>query len=66
MLDQRAQDQTTHLNDKYERLTANYEELHRLVMEIRSQMGGSRAPPNWLYGPRDYQPPSSHLVPPLL
>jgi hypothetical protein len=28
MLDQRVQDQTTHLNDKYERLTADYEELH--------------------------------------
>ena len=65
MLDHRVQDQTTHFNDKYG-LTTNYEELHRLVMKIRSQMGGSHGPLNWPHGPRDYQPPPSPLVPPLL
>ena len=36
MLDQRVQDWTTHLNEKYERLTVDYEELYRVVMKMRS------------------------------
>ena len=41
MVDQRVQDQTTHLNDKYERFTTDYEELCQFVME----MSGSCASP---------------------
>jgi hypothetical protein len=44
MLDQRVQDQTTHLNEKYERLTVDYEELHRMVMKIRSQISSTCVP----------------------
>jgi hypothetical protein len=36
MLDQQVQAQMTHLNEKYERLTTNYEELRRLLVEMRS------------------------------
>jgi hypothetical protein len=57
MLDQQVQDQITHLNDKYEQLTTDYEELRRLVMEMRSHMGGLCAPPNWPPGLSDDQPP---------
>jgi len=53
MLDQQVQDQTTHLNDKYAQLIVDYEELCRLVMEMRSRMGGSCAPSNWLYSPNN-------------
>jgi hypothetical protein len=53
MLDQRVQDRMTHLNDKYECLPTGFEELHQLLMEMRSQMGGSCAPPTWLYGSSD-------------
>jgi hypothetical protein len=66
MLDQRVQDRTTHLNDKYKRLIVGYEELHRLVMEMRSQMDDSCAPPNWLYGSGDDLPlPPPPPAPPL-
>jgi len=41
MLDQRVQDRTTHLNEKYERLTADYKELRRVVMKIRSQISST-------------------------
>jgi len=47
ILDQWIQDQIVHLNAKYERLSADYEELCRLVMKMRSQMSGSCAPFNW-------------------
>jgi hypothetical protein len=43
LLQQRVQEHTTHLNEKYEWLSADYEELHRMVMDIRSQMGGTCA-----------------------
>jgi len=39
LLQQRVQEHTTHLNEKYEWLSADYEELHRMVMNIRSHMG---------------------------
>jgi hypothetical protein len=46
MLDQRVHDRMTHLNEKYEQLIIDYEELRRMIMEMRSQMGGSCAPSN--------------------
>jgi hypothetical protein len=51
ILDQRVQDQTIHLNEKYKRFTADYEELCRVVMEIRSRMSGLCALPSWPHGP---------------
>ena len=51
MLNQRVQAQTTHLNEKYERLTADYEEFHQLIMKMRSHVGGTYAPPNCPHGP---------------
>jgi len=38
------QEHTAHLTEKYEQLSVNYEELCRLVMDMRSQMGGTCAP----------------------
>jgi hypothetical protein len=38
MLDQQVEAHMAHLNEKFERFTNDYEELHRLVMEMRSQM----------------------------
>jgi len=47
MLDQQVQTKTTYLNEKYEWLTANYEKLRRLVIEMISQIGGTYALSNW-------------------
>ena len=40
-----------HLIEKYERLSADYEQLRQMVMDMRSQMGGMSAPPFWPYVP---------------
>jgi len=40
----RVQERTTHLNEKYEQLSVDYEELRRMIMDIRSQLGGTYAP----------------------
>jgi hypothetical protein len=50
MLNQQVHDRTTHLNEKYKRLTEDHEELHRVVMEMRSHMGDPFAPSYWPYG----------------
>jgi hypothetical protein len=57
MLDQRVQDQMIHLNEKYECLTTEYDELHRVVMVMRSHMSGPCVCPYWSHGPSDDQPP---------
>jgi len=49
-------DRTIHLNEKYKRFTADYEELCRVVMEIRSRMSGLCALPYWPHGPGNNQP----------
>jgi hypothetical protein len=36
MLDQRVHDRKTHLNENYEQLTIDYEELRRMIMEMIS------------------------------
>jgi hypothetical protein len=36
LLQQGVQEYTTHLNEKYERLFTEYEELRRMIMDIRS------------------------------
>jgi hypothetical protein len=43
----------THLNKKYEPLTADYKELRRVVIKMRSHMSGLYAPPYWPDGPCD-------------
>jgi hypothetical protein len=44
LLNQGLQERTTHLNEKYERLFAHYEELRRMVMNMRSLVGHTCAP----------------------
>jgi hypothetical protein len=51
ILDQRVQAWTTHLNEKCKRLTADYEELCRLIIEMRSQIGGTCATLNMITVP---------------
>jgi hypothetical protein len=38
------QQHTAHLTKKYNRLSANYEQLRQMLMDLRSQMGGTCAP----------------------
>jgi hypothetical protein len=56
MLNQPLQDQTTYFNEKYERLTTDYEKLRQMAMEIRSHMGDPCVPLSWLHDPSDNQP----------
>jgi hypothetical protein len=51
------QQHTTHLIEEYEQLYVDYDELRRMAMDMRSQMGGTCAPPFWPYGPGNDQPP---------
>jgi len=48
---------TTHFTEKYKKLSANYEQLCQMVMNMTSQSGDTCAPPFWPYGPRNNQPP---------
>jgi hypothetical protein len=57
MLDQRVEAHMAHLNEKFERFTNDYEELRRLVMEMRSQMNDTCAPSNWHHNHDNDQPP---------
>jgi len=43
--------QTTHLTEQYQQLSADYEQFHQMVMDMRSQMSGTCVPLCWLYGP---------------
>jgi hypothetical protein len=63
LLDQSVQECMTHLNEKYERLSVNYKELQRVVMEMRSQMDDTCTPSCWSCGTRNDQPPHSLLFP---
>jgi len=55
------------LKQQYQQLLANYDELHQIVMEMRSKMGDDTcAAPFWPYGPGNNQPPPPPLsAPPL-
>jgi hypothetical protein len=53
MLDQQVQDRRTYLIEKYELLITDYEELRRVVIEMRSHMDGPYAPPYCLHDPSD-------------
>jgi len=56
---------TAHLTKKYEQLSANYEQLRQMVMNITSQSRDTCAPLFWLYGPGNNQPPPHPPTPPL-
>jgi hypothetical protein len=63
MLNKQLQDQTTYLNEKYERLTTDYEKrIRQMAMEIRSRMGDPCVPFYWLHDPSDNQLTSSSCV----
>jgi hypothetical protein len=51
------QQHMAHLTEKYERLSADYEQLHQMIIDIRSHMGDTCATSFWPFGPRNDQPP---------
>ena len=51
ILDQWVQARTTYIDADYEQLSTEMTELLWLVMEMRSQMSGTCAPPYWPYDP---------------
>jgi hypothetical protein len=57
------QQHTTCLTEKYEQLSADYEQRRQMFIDIRSQMSGTCASPFWPYGPGNDQPPPP--TPPL-
>jgi hypothetical protein len=66
ILDQQVQDMRRPiLMIKYEGFIVDYEELRRLVMEMRSQICGLCAPSNWPHGLDDDQPHPPPLAPSL-
>jgi len=58
------QQHTAHLTEKYEQLSANYEQLRQMVMNMASQSGDTCAPYFWSYNNQP-PPPPPPLVPPL-
>ena len=48
--------QTTHLTEQYQQLSADYEQFHQMVMDMRSQIGGTCVPLCWLYDSGNDQP----------
>jgi hypothetical protein len=59
------QQHTAHLTEKYEQLSADYEQLRQMIMDMRSQMGGTCTPLFWSYGFRNDQPHPPPTAPPL-
>jgi len=54
------------LKQQYQQLSTNYDELHQIVMEMRSKMGDDTcAAPFWPYDPGNNQPPPPPPAPPL-
>jgi hypothetical protein len=51
LLNQGVLERTTHLNEKYEQLSTDYEEFCWMVMDMRSHMGGTCASFYCLHGP---------------
>jgi len=56
---------TADLTQQYKQLSADYEQLRQIIIDIRSQMDGMCAPPFLLYGPGNDQPPPPPPVPRL-
>ncbi|XP_073263479.1 monofunctional riboflavin biosynthesis protein RIBA 3, chloroplastic-like [Populus alba] len=46
------------LKQQYQRLSTDYDQLHQIVIEIRSKMGDDPCASFWLYSPGNNQPPS--------
>jgi hypothetical protein len=63
ILDQRVKDQTTRLTTNYERLSAEMVKLRQLVIEMRSQMGGTFTPSYFPHSLSEDPPPPPPLVP---
>ena len=61
VLDQQVQTRTTYLTTDYERLSVETINLRRLVMEMKSQMGGICAPHYWPHDPGEVPPPPTPL-----
>ena len=60
------QEHTTLLNEKYKQLSVEYEELRQMVIDIKSQMGGTCASHFRPYSSgNDYPPPPPPPAPPL-
>jgi hypothetical protein len=53
----------TILTEQYHQLSVDYEQLRQMVMDMKSQMGGTCVPPFWLYGPGNDQPPPPPTLP---
>jgi len=54
------------LKQQYQQLSTNYDELHQIVIEMRSKMGDDTCAASfWLYGPGNNQPPPPPPAPPL-
>jgi len=45
------------LKQQYQQLSADYEQLCQIIMDMKSQMSGTCAPLFLPYGPRNKQPP---------
>jgi hypothetical protein len=58
------QQHTTHLTKKYEQLSADYEQLCQMIIDMRSQMSAICVPYFLRYSPGNDQP--SPLPPPTL
>ena len=60
------QEHTIHLNEKYERLSTDYEKLCWMIIDMKSQIGATCASPFWPYGPgNDKSPPLPPQASPL-
>ena len=52
------------MKQQYQRLSADYEQLCQMIMDIRSQMGDTCALLFWPFGPGNNQPPPPPPPPP--
>jgi len=50
------QQYTTHLTEKYEQLSADYEQLCQMIIDMRSQISNTCVPHFWPYSPGNDQP----------
>jgi len=48
---------TADLTQQYQQLSTDYEQLRQIILDMRSQMDGTRAPSFWSYGSGNDQPP---------
>ena len=51
------QQHTAHLAEKYKQLSAIYEQLHQMIMNMSSHSGDTCAPSFWPYSSGNNQPP---------